>query len=130
MKKKTVNIITKPSQEDLAKILSKTAMQNVESVGTAMLQTGQEFLLAIEQVLMDHFGFTEEDLKKFHKELEYILVVARQAEGMGLSAIGPRTMRAVADIAEIRKQRELASKSGISLPQPSKEEIIKKLIKN
>jgi hypothetical protein len=99
-----------------------------EKIGTAMYQAGQEFLLAVEEVLMKEFDFTEKNLKLFHQKLENILKVTREAEGMGLSCIGLDTMRAISEIAEMRLLKETANRSGILLPTPNKQEIVKRLM--
>ena len=90
-----------------------TALTSVKNTADAMMSTAQEYNLCIEQVLMDHFNFTEKDLKKMHKEVEYILTVVREAEGAGLDATGLRTIRMLGEIAEIRKMKEVANSSGI-----------------
>jgi len=127
--KKTA-IVKKKEETTLAQAMSRTAIENVESTGTAMMQTAQEYTLVIEQVLMDDFGFTEKDLKRMHSKVEYTIKVVREAEGLGMNSVGIRTLRALGEIAEIRKKRELQGKSGLILPDTKKEEIISKLLEN
>lgn len=105
------------------------ALTETKNVGESMMHVAQEFNLIVEEVLMKHFGFSENDLKKFHQEVEHILTVTREAEGMGLDAVGLRTIRMLSEIAEIRKARATFESNKILLPQKSKEEIINKLLK-
>lgn len=103
-------------------------LTSVKNVGEAMLQTGQEFLLVVEQVLMDSFGFSEKDLIKFHDEVQHIMTVVREAEGLGMNAVGIRTVRMLSEIAEIRKRRAEIEQTKILLPQKSTKEIVTKLL--
>ena len=105
------------------------ALTSIKNVGEATMHAGQEYTLVIEEVLLNHFGFSENDIKKFHQEVEHILIVVREAEGLGLDSVGLRTIRMLGEIAEIRKQRASLKDTKLILPQKSSQEIVNKLLK-
>lgn len=80
-------------------------VKKVEDIGTAMMQTSQEFTLCVEEVLKKKFGFTPDQLKLFEQELRYILAITREVEQSGLSVLGPHDMAEVGKIAAMREVR-------------------------
>jgi len=105
------------------------AISTIKNAANATYAAAQEFTLVIEQVLMDQFGFTEEEIKKLHREVERILTVVRQAEGAGLNSVGIRTIKMLSEIAEIRQERERIEATGIKLPPVNQNAVIMKLLK-
>lgn len=117
------------SKNDIGSSLAHETSK-ITNIADSMMEVGQEYTLAIEDVLMNEFGFTEKDLKKLHEKLSYIMQVTHRAEGLGLNAVGIRTMRVMGEIAEIRKKRKELEQTGIALPAPSKAAILEKLLEN
>ena len=76
-----------------------------ENIGTAVLQTSQEFLVMIEEILKSDFGFTEKDEIKLEKKVKQVLPVLHEMENRGLSILSPHDMAKIGEIAEIRLLR-------------------------
>lgn len=124
------NIIKKPVEELAPKNIGKTLathVEKVENISNAMMQTGQEMVLCVEDILQQQFGFTDKDIVKFERSLKHNLSTLAMLERMGFSVLNHKDMKSVGEIAETRLMREKAARSGIALP--SKLEVMKKLIK-
>ena len=93
------------------------AIEKTENVGTAMMQTAQEYTIAMEQVLIDDFGFTEEQLQHLEGRLREMLVTLADVERKGLSVLSFHDMKSVAEIAQIRYNRLIEQKTGLVLPK-------------
>lgn len=108
----------KPESKELAlspehiKAIAKT-----EQVGTAMMETSQEFLIAIEEVLQREFNFDEEQLRHLEGKLSHMLVTLADVERKGLSVLSMHDMRSVGEIAQIREKRLQEKTSGVVLPE-------------
>ena len=100
---------------NLTKNLVKTIQ--TETVGTAMYQTAQEFLLAVESILEKDFNFSEADIKKMEKKLIKVLGTLGPLERQGLSILNPRDMGIVVDIAQTRYNRLKKGKKPMALPE-------------
>lgn len=89
---------------------------NVEDVGTAMMQAGQEMMLGVDDVLIRYFSFDETQIKKFHDKLLPILKQTEEYERHGLSILSIHDMSIVGDIAQARFIKERAGRIGIETP--------------
>lgn len=92
------------------------AFKEVERVGTSMMETAQEYTLAIEQILVEDFNFTEEQLRHMEERLREMLVTLADIERSGLSILSVHDMELVGEIAKMRYNRLLSKDSGIALP--------------
>lgn len=110
----------KQAETDVVQAVPKVIEEKVkkaEDTGTAMMQTAQEFLLAVETVLRREFGWKHTDISKFEEELRLILIGANLLEHQGFSILNDADMQAVAQIA---RRREFREKHGrFMLPSPS-----------
>lgn len=101
-------------------------MDTKEVMGTAMAQSSQEMLLAIVETLKKYSNFTEEDIKKFLKDLSGNLTVVEKIEEGGLSMLSDHSMRHIVAmvhelglpemlkrITETRYNKERTWKSGL-----------------
>lgn len=101
-------------------------MDNKEVMGQAMAQSGQEMMLAVVETLRKYNAFTEEDIKKFLKDLTRNLTVVEKIEEGGLSMLSDHSMRHIVDmvhelgvpemlkrIAETRYNKETTWKTGL-----------------
>ncbi len=110
LSQKTKNEIAQLSADQIA------SLKKVEHVGTAMMQTAQEFTLMIHHVLMKDFGFKEKDLQQLDKEVSLMLETAGPLESVGLSFMTYDSMKILGSMAESRRKRIAAKDSGILLP--------------
>ena len=119
MSKKTNKIQTK---DQVAVELSpehRAALENVVNIANASMKTGQEMLLAIEQILEQDFNFSEKDLGHVEQKLMRMLQTLATLERKGLSILSPNDMSVVGEIATAALQNEINHKSGLILPPSS-----------
>lgn len=93
------------------------AIKDVERVGTAMMQVGQQMILVTEQILIEDFGFTEEQLQHLEEKQRQMLVTLAEVERKGLSVLSMHDMQSVAELAQIRHDRLLEKETGLILPK-------------
>lgn len=104
-------------------------IDNRETAGQAMMQSGQEFLLAVVETLKKFHDFSDPEISKFLKSLQGNLTVVEKIEEGGLSMLSDHSMGRVVqmvkemgidkilkDIAEIRYRKESTWKSGLEYP--------------
>ncbi len=116
-------------QKDQAIMTPPSWVPEVEDVGTAMMQAGQEFLLVVDDVLLRYFKFSEESLKDFHEKIKPILQGVKEYEKHGLSMLSQRSVDIVgdiieekgiegllADMAKVRLLKEKMNRSGLEYP--------------
>jgi len=118
-KESSLQEILKPST--IAPVASKE-IAKIEDVGTAMMQTGQEMMLVVEEILIRHHGFTEEKLVQFENQLKEVLSTLGEYERKGFSILNPKDMSTIGEIAEARQARIEAGRAGIQLPSPQETE--------
>lgn len=97
------------------------SIEQTERTGTAMMETGQELLLAVEEVLQREFHFDEEQLRHLEGKVQHMLVSLAELERKGLSILSMHDMRSVGEIAEIREQRLREKQTGVLLPKNVKD---------
>ncbi len=68
-----------------------------EDMGNAVYATSAELLLAIDDILIRYFNFTEEEIKRFHAELKEILEGVKEFEDHGLNIMTPHSMDIVGE---------------------------------
>lgn len=108
-----------PQEESALKENLPAWIPEKENTATAMMQTGQEFLIAVEEILRTKFNFTEADEIKLEKGLKKLLPVLHTMELKGLSILSPRDMATVGQIAESRRKR-LDFDTQFKLPEETK----------
>ena len=104
-------------------------LNNKEDLSNAMFATSQEMLVAIDDVLLRYFSFTEDEIKKFHSYLKDILQGVREFEDHGLNLTSPHSMDIVGEkiqevgisnllmeIAKIRLKKEKIGRAGLEYP--------------
>ena len=104
-------------------------MNNKEDMGNAVYATSTEFLLAIDDVLIRYFKFTEQQVKEFHKELKDILTGTKEFERHGLNIMTPHSMDVIGEkiqevgiasllmeIADTRLLKEKMTRAGFEYP--------------
>ena len=117
------------SKKDEKKMMAKLPswIPEKEDTGTAFLQTAQEFMLLVEDCLIKHHGFSENEIKKFEGEVKEVLITLGDIERKGLSILSPNDMAVVGEIAEIRRKRLQFGRSGLTLPPVNKADVIAQL---
>src|ERR1035437_10840092 len=85
-------------------------LKNVEDLGTAAIQTGLQFTLAIEDILANEFGFTDSDLKKLEGRLKVSLSTLAQLESKGFNILSINDMKTVGEIRSEEHTSELQSR--------------------
>ena len=118
-------LILSPEQEKKLKANLPFWLPEKEQIGTAMLQTGMEFLVMVEDILRSDFGFTEKDEIRLEKKVKQVLPVLHEMENRGLSILSPHDMAKIGEIAEIRLLRlegkgKLPSKTSVKLLEGKK----------
>lgn len=108
-----------PQEESTVKANLPAWIPEKENIATAMMQTGQEFLIAVEEILRTKFNFTEQDEIKLEKGLKKLLPVLHTMELKGLSVLSPRDMATVGQIAQSRRKR-LEFDKQFKLPEEKK----------
>lgn len=116
MKKNKAIVEKKSGKMELSPSHIKS-IQEVEDVGNSMLQVAQEYTIAVEQVLLDEFDFTEDQLQHFEGKLRELLSTLADVERKGLSVLSYHDMEAIADIARVRYGREKEKRTGLILPK-------------
>lgn len=117
----------KSMRKEFPKHLAKEVAK-IEDVGTTVMQTSQQILLAVESILEEDFNFTEEDLWKVHRGLSQMLFTLAQIPDKGIFVLGKHDMENIkhmteANVARIGKERlkELEPpKKKIELPEELK----------
>jgi hypothetical protein len=100
-----------------------------EDMGNAIYATSTEFLVAIDDILLRYFNFTEDDIKRFHEHLRDILTGVKEFEDHGLTIMTPHSMDVVGEkieqvgiggllqeIANTRFLKERMARSGFEYP--------------
>lgn len=125
------------SQPDKYQELVRSAMpkfvQEVEGkefIGTGILESGQEYTLAIVETLKKFNNFTDQQIKKFLKDLQGNMHVVKEVEEGGLSILSDHSMsqlvqmvkevgveKMLQKIAEIRVGKQKMWASGIEHPR-------------
>ena len=112
-----------------------------EDMANSILASAQEMLLVIEDSLIRHFKFSQEDLKKLHNEIKPVLQGVKEFERHGLSMLSPGDVEKVGDlvqekgiaglmaeIANLRFTKEKMNRSGLEYPTlPGAAPFIKKI---
>lgn len=101
-----------------------------EFIGTGILESGQEMILAIVETLKKFNNFTDEDIKKFLRDLQGNMHVVKEIEEGGLSILSDHSMSQVVQmvketgvekmlqkIAEVRAQKQKMWGKGIEHPR-------------
>lgn len=83
-------------------ILEMFGPEKVAELHTAMMQSGHEMMLAIEDILTRQFHFDEGDFKLFHQQLNEMLTGLREYEIQGYNMISPNAVKSVGDLALLR----------------------------
>jgi hypothetical protein len=98
-----------------------TEIKSLEDVSTAMMQTAQEYTLAVEEVLANEFDFSDDNLKMFEKHMKVLLMTLGQFEAKGFNILSINDMKNVGEIAR-GKYKKLATQSAKkALPLTTKE---------
>ena len=118
-------LVLTPEQEKKLKANLPSWLPEKENVGTAMLQTGMEFLVMLEDILETDFGFTEKDKIRLEKKVKQVLPVLHEMENRGLSILSTHDMAKIGEIAEIRLLRlegkgKLPTKTSVKLLEGKK----------
>ena len=105
-------------------------VEGKEFLGTGILESGQEFTLAVVETLKKFNNFTDEDIKKFLKDLQGNMRVVSEIEAGGLSILSDHSMsqlvtmvkevgveKMLQKIAEIRAQKQRMWSSGLEHPR-------------
>lgn len=117
--------MVKSSMPDLVKELD-----NKETMGQAMMQSGEEFMLAVAETLRKYNNFTDGQISQFLRDLQGNLSVVEKIEEGGLSMLSDNSMKHIvnmvksegvekvlANIAKIRYEKERMWRSNLEHPQ-------------
>src|SRR5882672_9000500 len=97
MSKNKKNNLTTQAKRELSP-QHVAAITNTERAGTALLQAGQQLVLAIEEVLKTEFSFSEEQLRHFEQSLTKMMETLAYIEEKGMTVQTIDTMRQVSAI--------------------------------
>ena len=147
LKKKESSMTTKETlfknsiMERMPEFVQK--VETKEDLGNAMYETGQEFLLVIDDVLERYYNFTPEKIKAFHADIQDILKGVKEFEKAGLNILSVDSTRTVGEmhengelfdalkeLAQIRNTKNRMARTGLEYPfLPEAKAFIKKLKK-
>lgn len=119
------------------------SMNTKEDMANAVYATSTEFLIAIDDILLRYFNFTEEEIIKFHNYLKDILQGVKEFEDHGLTIMTPHSMGVLSEtiekvgiggllqeIAGTRLIKEKMARAGLEYPVSLQATpFIKKLVK-
>jgi hypothetical protein len=91
-------------------------IKEIEARGTAMMQSAQEMMLAIEDILFHEFQLSEKDLRKVEQLFAYKLQTLAVLEQHGYSILTFNDMENAETIYQERVKRLKAADAGIQLP--------------
>ena len=113
----------KVTSDNVGIALAQTAhaIKNIEDVGSAMAQTAQQYTLAIEDILANEFGFTDDELKVLEKRLKVSLTTLAQLERSGFNILSMNDMKTVGEIAKTKYIRLEQNSSKKALPLTTKD---------
>ncbi len=80
------------------------------------MATAQQQLLAVEDVLVSDFNFSENDLRQLEEKLRIMMVTLANIEREGLVVMGPNDMQAVGKLAEMKLNKLMEKEKGFILP--------------
>lgn len=105
-------------------------MDNVEDLGTAAMESGQEMLLVIYDCLRRYHGWEDPEIIRLSSEVTDVLTGAKEYEESGLSMLTPYTINQLgnqvqemgiaeirAKIAQIRYKKTQFNKIGMEFPE-------------
>lgn len=131
MKNKVAIIDSKAITTEIEKKMPEWVQKinNKEDMANAIYSTSQEMLIAVDDILIRYFKFSEKDVKRFHKHLKDILRGTKEFEDRGLNIVTPYSMTIVGDriekvgieglLAEIGKTKlfkEKLTRAGVEYP--------------
>ena len=134
MKKKTKQLAVVDPKSIVATMEEKMPdwvkkMNSKEDMGNAVYATSTELLVAIDDILIRYFSFTEDEIKKFHNHLKDILQGVKEFEDHGLTIMTPHSMVVLGEkiqqvgiggllmeIANTRLLKEKMTKAGLEYP--------------
>lgn len=115
-------------EEALPELVKKTEDREIRS--TTIMQMSEEYTLAVVETLKLFYGFSDEKISEFLKDLVGNMHVVKEIEEGGLSMLSDHSMKRVVqmvkelgvtkvldNIAEIRYKKERMWKSGLEHPQ-------------
>lgn len=121
------NTIVRTMEEKMPEWVKK--LNTKEDMGNAVYATSTELLVAIDDVLLRYFSFTEDEIKKFHNHLKDILQGVKEFEDHGLTIMTPHSMDVVGEkifevgiggllqeIANTRLLKEKMTRAGFEYP--------------
>lgn len=91
-------------------------VENREDMANAMYATAQEILLVIEDALIRHHGWGEDNLKQLHKEISPVLEGVKEYEKHGLTLLSPGDISIVGELVETRYIKERTARAGLETP--------------
>lgn len=126
-KSKKTTELTKSASAELAKSIPAWVGEK-EDIGTSMYEAGQEMLLAVDDILMKHYGFNEDEIKSFHAKLELVLMGVAEFEKYGFSLLSPHSVSAISNLVETRLMKNKMARAGLEYPfLPGAEQYIKQI---
>lgn len=118
-KKQNKSLVEKKGKTELAPMHIE-AIQNVEDIGTAMFQAGQQMFIAAEEILRKEFNFTDDQLRHLEKEMTILMETLGYIEEKGLTVQSREDIKRVAfqarAIALMRQKRLKDDRKQIAAP--------------
>lgn len=111
---KKSNALQKKTTLNLVKDLKK--MENVEDLGTAVLQSSHQFYLLIQSILKEKYSFEDEDLKNLNQEVTRAVEGLAYFEEKGLNPLSAHSIDQLVDVTVNHYQMLKAARSGLELP--------------
>ncbi len=110
----------------------RNARDVAEWAANTVMTSAFEYTLAVDTVLKEELGFTDEQMDGFHESLRSILTALGQVTSYGNNPMTYTDMAVVGQIAKARTQQEkamiLAKKLSVSLPGSQPEDMTKELL--
>lgn len=88
----------------------QAAIEQIENVNTVMEATGQQLVLAVEDILVREFHFTEDQIRHLEVNLREMLATLANVEREQLVVLSPHDMKAVGVLAALKLKKKESEK--------------------
>lgn len=92
------------------------SMENVEDLGTAVLQSSHQFYLLIQSLLKQRYDFSDKELKDLNKEVTHAVEGLAWLEEKGLHPLSAHSIDGMVDVTLNHYKVLKAARSGLELP--------------
>lgn len=107
------------TQQEFEKTMAKAMPKWIpekEDVANSMFESAQEMLLAVNDILVRHFKFKEDQIKSFNKHLEDMLKGLAEYEKYGFNILSGNSVEAIGDLVQTRLVKNKMTRVGMDYP--------------